>query len=317
MTRLALIIGIDDYPGTPLAGCVNDARAMFDRMRKNADDSPNFDCKILVSDEQEITRGVLRAALEELFNKKNVDVAVLYFAGHGAFHANFGGHLVTQDHSPSDEGLSMDRLVALANQSPARERLIILDCCHAGAIDELMMTRSPLPLDKGAAILAGCGPQEYSEECEGRGVFTGHVCDALDGGAADVRGFVTAGGIYSYLNQVLTGWEQQPLLHANLSTVTPIRRADAAVSDEKLRLLTEYFSTPTDEYRLDPSYEPTAEPRNTEHEEIFSRLQQYRAARLLVPIGTDHMYYAAMERRACRLTPLGQFYWRAVNAGKI
>ncbi|MFL5350839.1 MAG: caspase domain-containing protein [Hyalangium sp.] len=318
MVRLALLVGIDDYPlGSHLYGCVNDARAIAKLLSRNADGTPNFQCRMMLSSEQQITRASLRDLAEEVFNKANVDMAVFYFAGHGSLHKSFGGHLVTQDCKPSDEGLSMDKLIALANQSPARERLIILDCCHAGAIDDLVATQGPVPLQKGVAILAGCGPDEDSRECGERGLFTRHVCDALEGGAADVRGFVTTGGIYAYLNEVLTGWNQQPLLHANLTKLTPIRRADSAVSDEKLRMLTEYFPTPDYVHPLDPSYEPSAEPEHGDHEAIFSRLQQFRAARLLVPVGTDHMYYAAMEKRSCRLTPLGQFYWRAAKAGKI
>jgi uncharacterized caspase-like protein len=317
MTRLALLVGIDDYPTSRLTGCVMDARAMDELLSRNADGSPNFACRTMLSSNETITRGSLREAAEVLFNKTDVDVALFYFAGHGAWHRNFGGYLVTQDHDPSDEGVSMDKLIALVNQSQAHERLIILDCCHAGAIDDLVATQTPVPLEKNVAVLAGCGPDEYAEERGGRGLFTAHVCGALDGGAADVRGFVTAGGVYAYLNEVLTGWDQQPLLHANLAKLTPIRRADPAVSDEKLRLLTSYFPSADYEYPLDPSYEPQADPKHEAHEEIFSRLQQFRAARLLTPIGTEHMYFAAMESRACRLTPLGQFYWHAVKAGRI
>ena len=55
-------------------------------------------------------------------------------------------------------------------------------------------------------------------------------------------------------------------------------------------------------------YEPDAEPENAEHEEVFGVLQHYRAAKLVEPVDADHMYFAAMESKACRLTPLGKHY---------
>jgi hypothetical protein len=46
--KRALLVGIDDYPGSPLAGCVIDARAMRDMLCRNADGSTNFDCRLLI-----------------------------------------------------------------------------------------------------------------------------------------------------------------------------------------------------------------------------------------------------------------------------
>lgn len=37
----------------------------------------------------------------------------------------------------------------------------------------------------------------------------------------------------------------------------------------------------------------------------------------MLPVGTEHMYYAAMESRSCRLTPLGSFYLRKAKKGLL
>jgi hypothetical protein len=66
-------------------------------------------------------------------------------------------------------------------------------------------------------------------------------------------------------------------------------------------------------FQLDPSYEPEAEPRNPEHEAVFKTLQNYRAAKLLDPVGAEHMYFAAMSSAGCRLTPLGRHYWHMAS----
>jgi hypothetical protein len=38
---------------------------------------------------------------------------------------------------------------------------------------------------------------------------------------------------------------------------------------------------------------------------------------LLEPVDADHMYFAAMESKACRLTPLGRHYWHVANNGRL
>jgi hypothetical protein len=314
MSRIAVIVGIDNYPGAPLRGCVADARAIQAVLKSNADGSPNFHCKILPNCP---TRAALRGAADDLFRRDDVDVALFYFAGHGAYRHATGGLLVTPDHQDGDEGVPMEHVIGLANHSKAAERVIILDCCHAGAIDELVATKGPVPLAEGVSIIAACRPTQYAEEQDGRGICTRMIEGALAGGSADVRGRVTIASIYAYLDEVLAGWDQRPLFRGSLSKLTSLRRAPPAVTDDKLRRLTALFPSPSDEYSLDPSYEPSAKPQHREHESIFSLLQEYRAAGLLEPVGTPHLYYAAMERKSCRLTMLGEFYWRAVQARNV
>ena len=49
--KKALVVGIDDYPSSPLSGCVNDAVAIANTLEKNGDGSPNFSIRILTSNE--------------------------------------------------------------------------------------------------------------------------------------------------------------------------------------------------------------------------------------------------------------------------
>src|ERR1044071_1316504 len=102
----ALIVGIDDYPSSPLGGCVRDAEAIEALLRTNEDGSPNFDCRIVTaptgSGGAVVTRPKLRELITELFSKR-VDVALFYFSGHGMVTSR-GGLLVTQDAKRYDEG---------------------------------------------------------------------------------------------------------------------------------------------------------------------------------------------------------------------
>ena len=142
-------------------------------------------------------------------------------------------------------------------------------------------------------------------------------CDALAGGASDVLGHITVASVYAYADQTLGSWEQRPLFKSHVSRLTSIRRGNPEVDLDILRLLPRYFPDPFQELPLDSSYEPTESPPHPEHEKIFGHLQKYRDARLLVPVGEDHMFFAAMRNKSCKLTPLGQFYWQLANSGKI
>jgi uncharacterized caspase-like protein len=171
MSSLALLVGVDAYPTTPLSGCVHDAIRMQEKLAKHHDNTPNFSCRRLVSSETTVTRSVLREHIESLFAKP-ADIALLFFAGHGTEN-NLGGYLMTQDAKRYDEGVRMADVLELANRSPARERIIVLDCCHSGAFGSLPAIDNKALLAEGVSVLAACRDTEYAVEAgrEG-GLFT-------------------------------------------------------------------------------------------------------------------------------------------------
>src|ERR1700720_4559421 len=114
--RRALLVGIDGDPMDPLAGCVNDAKAMYARLQTNEDASPNFECRLLTAPSDKISRAILRENIMELF-EHGADVALLYFSGHGTEN-NLGGYLVTPDAKQYDEGVPMTDILTFANNSP-------------------------------------------------------------------------------------------------------------------------------------------------------------------------------------------------------
>ena len=318
--RRALVIGIDGYLKSPLNGCVNDAEAMEELLAHNEDGSPNFSCRKIISPVASgiaVTRGIIKDHVTELFSHE-ADVALLHFSGHGTVN-NLGGYLVTTDAAKYDEGLSMVDVLTLANGSKAREVVIILDCCHSGALGSLpAIDNDKAILREGVSVLTASRSSQLSQETPNdRGLFTSHVCSALKGGAADVIGNVTVASVYAYVDQVLGAWEQRPLFKSHVSRLIPLRRCKPEVPLELLRLLPQYFTAATTEFQLDPSFEPLADPKHSENETIFGHLQKFRAARLLAPVGEEHMYFAAMNSKTCKLTELGAFYWMLANEGKI
>lgn len=314
--RRALIVGIDHYENTPLQGCVNDASYITEVLAKNQDGSPNFSCKKLISTEEQITRARLRENLKELFEHKS-DVALFYFAGHGMI-GKFGGYLVTQDFKENDEGVAMLDVLSLANQSKIDEVIIILDCCHSGAFGVIPALQTELAyLREEISVLCASRLLQAAVEKDGGGIFTALICAGLNGGAADLIGNVTVGSLYAFVDKALGPWNQRPLFKSHVSRLLPIRKCDPAFELSVLRLLTDYFKNPDDQFYLDPSYEPGAEPRHKEHAKIFGHLQRYRGARLLVPVGERNLYYATINSKSCQLTDLGRYYWKLVKEGMI
>jgi hypothetical protein len=314
--RKALVIGINDYQGAPLQGCVNDAIAMANILETHGDGSPNFAIKPMTSPSETIDRANLRGAIEFLFSGDS-DIALLYFSGHGFINST-GGYLVTTDAKKYDEGVSMDVILSLANQSKAKDKVILLDCCHSGAFGTPTITGATAALlSEGLSVLTASRDSESALEINGSGVFTSLVVDALQGGAADLRGHITPGSIYAYVDQALGAWDQRPIFKTNVTRFTSLRMITPSVPHVTMRKLCIYFPTPQDEHKLDPSYEYTSPSPDAMKVPIFKDLQKFVSVGLVVPVGEEHMYFAAMNSKSCRLTALGYQYWRLVKEKKL
>src|SRR5260221_5174389 len=289
--RKALIVGIDDYPNAPLNGCVNDANKMEEVLARNEDGSPNFTCKKLIAPNKTITKPILKRHVEDLFAHQP-DVALFYFSGHGTEN-NLGGYLVTQDARAYDEGLPMQDVLTLANNSRTHEVVIILDCCNSGAFGRVpAINNTAVNLREGISVLTASLADQSSMEVNGNGIFTKLIYEALQGGASDVLGHVTVASVYAYADQILGAWDQRPLLKSHVSKLLPLRKCKPQVDPSILRLLPNYFETSDYVYPLDHSYEwdkhdagPEYQIRNQEHEAIFNYFQKYLDAHLLVPVG--------------------------------
>ena len=111
--------------------------------------------------------------------------------------------------------------------------------------------------------------------------------------------------------------DQRPIFKTNVTKFTSLRNIQPPVPLGTLRKLTKYFPNPTDELKLDPSFEDTTPDANEANVEIFKDLQKMEGVGLVVPVSEEHMYYAAIKSKSCRLTALGGHYWRLVNQKKI
>lgn len=324
MLSRALVVGIDNYPTFgDLGGCVNDATALSPLLARNEDDSPNFDVRTLVAPSGGVLvgRDQLLEALDQLF-APGAQMSLFYFAGHGSPIGGGDVALCTSDGSNQTPGVRFSEVLELINAS-SHEAAIVLDCCFAGAAGAV-----PAAMSAGASLrqgvsmlLASRADQTSAETLDGRGQFSSYLEGALEGGAADVLGHVTLAGLYAYLSEAFGSWDQRPMLKANVDKLQDIRRCNPSVPLEILRRMPTWFPDATDDFALDPSYEPDKRESGLDphpaNEAVFAQLQKCASAKLIEPVGAEHMYFAAMQSKTCRLTPLGRHYRHLAAAGRI
>jgi len=342
MSKKALVVGIDNYPSKPLTGCVNDARAIAQLFARHGNGEPNFDVELVTAPQPNadgntpgppdpetesspkggITRVMLRQKVRDLFMDGNSDITLFYFSGHGMI-TSIGGFVITTDTESYDEGVAMDEILSYANESKAREKIIILDCCHSGAFGSPTISgKNVSEISEGMIVLTAALPSQQAIEEKGHGIFTSLLAEALTGAASDLLGQVTPGAIYHYVDQALGSWEQRPIFKTNVTSWTPLRTVppgpgSPAVARETLRKIADYFPDPEGEFKLTPEYEFTAPGNDPAKVAIFKDLQAFTDVNLVVPVGEQHMYWAAMNSKSCKLTPFGKRYWRLVKHNRV
>jgi hypothetical protein len=324
--KKALVIGIDYYAQcNSLRGCVNDANSVNAVLSRNEDKTVNFsiNLKCAFDDKTAITRKELKDAIIELF-RDDVDIALFYFSGHGYVENNIG-YLITSDVKDGDDGVSMDELLTIVNKSKAKNKIVILDCCHAGIVGSTASTGNISFLNEGVTFLAASTENQYAQEKDGHGIFTTLLVDALKGSAANLVGDITPGSVYAHIDQALGPWEQRPVFKTNVKSFISLRKVKPPIDIIDLQKLTQLFPQKDYQFPLDPSFEPEMKGRqgndplpNPINTAKFAILQKYNRINLVIPaVGVPHMWYAAMQSKSCELTTLGKHYWNLVSSGQI
>jgi hypothetical protein len=320
--KRALVIGIDDYDSYPLSGCVNDAVAIGTVLESAGNGDPNFSVKIVTSRDCEVTAEILHDEVERLF-AGDAETVLLYFAGHGIINRETNtGYVVAQDGRRGAWGMSLSEILALANKAypHIKSSVIILDSCHSGYVGEVagLANENVSVIGTGVTILTASHRDGAAAEGVKHGLFTEIILDGLRGAASDILGNITPAALYTLVDQTLGPWGgQRPIYKANVQTFVTLRQVQPKIPKEFLRRLPVLFPDETSELKLDPSYEPARDnvppdimeiPVNEEHVATFKGLQACNRNGLVVPVGTEHMYYAAIESRSCRLTAIGAHY---------
>jgi Caspase domain len=329
--KRALIVGIDSYSNVSLSGCVTDAIEIAIALGKNGDGSPNFSNTLITSGTSEVSDSVLRNALSELFTG-DAETALFFFSGQGLVHPDTkSAYIVSQDGTKGARGLSLSEILDTASAQYPRiqSTVVILDTWLSGFAGEIYGLGNAADISvigNGLTIMTACRPEKRTGEINGHGFFTEMLLDGLSGSSADICGRITPASAYSLIDQTLGPREQRPVYKANVQTFVTLRRVAPKVPLDVLRRLPEYFKQPGDQFALNPSFEPDREngpeafrsvPVSSDHVKIFKELQLCNRHGLVVPVDAEHMYYAAINSTACKLTPLGVHYRRLAEMKRI
>jgi eukaryotic-like serine/threonine-protein kinase len=208
--KKALVVGIDRYNRSrPLRFCSNDATYVAGLLD---DINYGFDVKLLLN--EDVTRSNLKSNIKNLFTG-NPELVLFYFAGHGV-KDSMSAYLATYDESREEPGVDLDFLTkAVKNLAGYKTQvLVILDCCHSGAlqlqkdIDNLKtLNKTDIVSLEGEAkiIIAACEADKNAIEDDSleHGIFTKYLIDGLFGEAADSDGKVNAINLYSFVQKSL------------------------------------------------------------------------------------------------------------------
>ncbi|MCB0040548.1 MAG: caspase family protein [Caldilinea sp.] len=227
----ALVIGV----GADLPNTVDDATGLANILRdKERCAYPDDHVHVLAG--TEAARDQILATLEELAEIQDSEATVVfYFSGHGytvmttigqAYYLMPYGYSVSQLSKTAISGKELiDRLAAI----PAKKLLILLDCCHAGGIDQSKapgadFSKAPLPPEaqtlmaqgSGRVVIASSQANELSYAGKPYSAFTLALIEALCGkGASRQDGYVRVADLAMYTREMVpkrTHDRQHPVL---------------------------------------------------------------------------------------------------------
>lgn len=337
--KAALAVGIDHYSQpNMLYGCVKDAQKVADCLASHENMSRNMQVTTLLSSSlSDVASERIVEAIEELFSS-TLTCAVIYLAGHSVLKPSTSDLiLVTPDGEKRSRGVSLNEIMNLANEAFPRiqSTIIVLDTCNSGALGEFRSSNASTTtstLGEGVTVLAASGRKQSASEQGAGGIFTSLMLEALHGGAADLLGRVTPAAVYSFIDQNFGAVGQRPVYKANVSRFTSLRQCEPPIDIRHLKNLPKWFPINTDDskmqdhHALNEKYEPKRDnvPKwitdiepDPDLVKIFEGLQACNRQGLVVPVDAEHMYYAAIERKSCKLTPLGRHYRNLVLRGEL
>jgi WD40 repeat protein/energy-coupling factor transporter ATP-binding protein EcfA2 len=205
MKRDALVVGINHYPFLKdttkryLPTPADDAEAIAQLLEKYGEfqvrrlPGTNLDGKLRVDAQKgaNVKLEELEAAIRELFHPKGgqvPEIGVLFFAGHGlrkeAYNGTEGYLFTSNSESPKVPfGLSLQWLRQLLHDSPVRQQIIWLDCCHSGEFlnfSETDLAEDEKERDRCFIVASRDFQVAYAQAAGEHGVLSGALIEGLD-----------------------------------------------------------------------------------------------------------------------------------------
>ncbi|MBE9139453.1 caspase family protein [Nodosilinea sp. LEGE 07088] len=245
MSRDALVVGINTYQHLPsLRASAEDAESVarclegFGECRVVRLPEVITHQKPAISAKGAVTTSILESALIKLFKPSGKTIpqtAIFYYSGHG-LQRQAGiqeGYLATTDANPAagHYGLSLHWLRRLLQESPVRQRVILLDCCNSGEF--FNMLEADPGAHAGTDRLFMAAAREYESAYESldskHSVFTQALLSGLN--PYKVKGGVVNGhSLTDAVNRELKGELQQPLFESSGGEIVLTRMAGLTTS---------------------------------------------------------------------------------------
>ncbi|MCI5130184.1 MAG: caspase family protein [Candidatus Electrothrix sp. EH2] len=214
----ALIIGVKTYsPHLKDLSCtLKDAEGLAGILKDEGRCAYPPEQVTLLTDSKADRKGIL-AALDTLAEVTDADsTVVIYFSGHGG-KKDGGYYFCPYRFDPAalqETAISgpefKDKIAAI----PAKKKLILLDCCHAGGIGSGVkgegFTKAAVPPEaielfqqgKGCVVIASSAEDEFSYVGKTYSIFTGALIEALSGkGVSRKDGYVRATDLAMYTRE--------------------------------------------------------------------------------------------------------------------
>jgi len=208
----ALLIGNSTYPADEhnlqtLKGPVKDI-AVLNRAIVDRDAGLFADVDVTLLPEATSSRAI-RALGRFFATATRDDLLLVYFSGHGKLDQSGRLHLCMQDTDSTDllsTAVSSARINEFAGASRARNVVIVLDCCYAGAFRGSDL--GDAVAGPGRYVLTSCRGTQLANDAtveNGTSFFTQHLVDGLLDAAADQDGdgYVTFSDLYAYVDRRL------------------------------------------------------------------------------------------------------------------
>ncbi len=241
MARYALVIGINHYDNPnflpSLSKPAKDAEAVAKFLENtgtfaNVERLPN--CLIAAEKRYEVVPGkvtkdkVLEALKEILSGEQTENQEVLiYFSGHGFCLTNDIGdretYLATSDSQrDGQKAISLERgLNRLLHRSNLSNLVVMLDCCHAGALlpenrglDRILLepSLSAFKEKQDYFLITACRSEQVAWEDEEYSLFTAALLEGLSPQQADPKtGEISADRLFDFVSRELRGKGQEPI----------------------------------------------------------------------------------------------------------
>ncbi|MBV9088958.1 MAG: caspase family protein [Mycobacteriaceae bacterium] len=239
--RLALIVATYEYDDQELGKLTaprHDAEELADVLGNPSIGA--FEVTTLINE----SRQTVGEKIGEFYNQARPnDLTLLYFSGHGLKDDSGKLYLAMKDTHLNNKrwtAVTADQVDESLGESASKQKIVILDCCYAGAFPFGTVTKSDDTVHAveklagtGRFVLTASDATQFAFEGDRLrsgdaqpSIFTRHLIEGLRDGAADsdLDGDITVDELYEYVYQKVSEErpQQRPKKHASVSGETVI-----------------------------------------------------------------------------------------------